>query len=45
MSWKYSEPKRSDYRTQEEYERALSSYEYALDSYIEEYIESKRGNF
>ena len=23
MSWKYSEPKRSDYHTQEEYERDL----------------------
>lgn len=42
MSWRYREPIRSDYDTQEEYESALSAYEDALDSYCEEYIERKR---
>lgn len=43
MSWKYHEPMRSDFETDEEYESAKSAYECAEDMYAEEYIERKRG--
>lgn len=43
MSWKYTEPERNDYDSQEEYESALMLYESALDDYVQEYIERKRG--
>lgn len=33
MSWRYTEPKRRDYDTQEEYEDALMAYESALSFY------------
>ena len=43
MAFKYKEPVRSDYDTDEEYEEAIAIYESALDDYCERYIESKRG--
>lgn len=43
MSWRYHEPMRSDFETEEEYESAKLAYEYAEDMYAEEYIERKRG--
>ena len=42
MSWRYREPKRSDFDTEEEYESAKSAYECAEDMYAEEYLERKR---
>lgn len=35
MSWKYREPLRSDYDTDEEYEDALALYDAALADYAE----------
>ena len=43
MSWKYREPIRADFETDEDYESAKSAYEYAEDMYAEEYLERKRG--
>ena len=42
MSWRYREPKRSDFDTEEEYESAKYAYECAEDMYAEEYLERKR---
>lgn len=42
MSWKYNEPRRENYDTEEEYERALEAYENARDLYIDAYIDSRR---
>lgn len=33
MSWRYKEPQRSDFDTDEEYEEAFDAYENALDDY------------
>lgn len=33
MSWKYREPQRGDYDTDEDYEDAQEAYEGALDDY------------
>jgi hypothetical protein len=33
MSWKYREPQRDDYDTDEDYEDAQEAYEDALDDY------------
>lgn len=43
MSWRYHEPMRSDFDSDEEYYAALDAYEYMEDLYAEEYIESQRG--
>ena len=43
MSWRYHEPMRSDFKTDEEYESAKSAYECAEDMYADEYLERVRG--
>ena len=43
MSWRYREPMRSDFETEEEYESAKSAYEFAEDMYAEEYFLRSRG--
>lgn len=40
--WKYTEPSRDDYDTDEEYQRALEAYEQALDVYVDDYIDRRR---
>ena len=42
MSWKYNEPSRSDYDTDEEYYAAKDAYEFMEDLYAEEYMERTR---
>lgn len=42
MSWKFREPKRSDYDTDEEYEEAYDSYDIALTEYVERSRERRR---
>lgn len=42
MSWRYSEPQRCDFDSEEDYEYAMSAYENALDMYVEEYYERTR---
>ena len=37
--WKYREPQRCDFDTEEEYEEALSYYDNALDMYCDECYE------
>ena len=39
MKFRYKEPRRSDYDTEEEYLEALDLYESALDDYCDEYLE------
>lgn len=43
MSWKYREPQREDYDTDEEYEEAYDAYENALDDYCDWVEERRRG--
>lgn len=43
MSWKYREPQRSDYDSEEDYSAAMDAYETMADLYAEEYLERKRG--
>lgn len=40
-AWTHREPRRSDYRTDAEYEEALSYYESALDDYCDRYMEEQ----
>lgn len=40
--WKYTEPSRDDYDTDEEYQRAQEAYEQALDVYVDDYIDRRR---
>lgn len=40
--YKYPEPRREDYGTEEEYNEAVSLWEDAEDAAAEEYIERKR---
>lgn len=42
MSWKYTEPLRSDYDSDEEYYAAKDAYEFMEDLYAEEYMERHR---
>ena len=42
MKWGYREPLRSDYETDEEYEKACDAYESALYDYCESYEEYSR---
>lgn len=42
MSWKYREPLRSDYDSDEDYEDARDRYDSACDDYIERYREKRR---
>lgn len=42
MSWRYSAPQRCDFDSEEDYENAMSAYENALDSYVEDYEERTR---
>lgn len=41
MSWRYSEPQRSDFDTEEEYEEVYDAYENALDDYCS-WVEDRR---
>lgn len=41
MAFKYKEPQRCDYDTEEEYEEAIEIYESALDDYCDRYEESR----
>lgn len=45
MTWRYREPLPSDFDTEDEYEKALTAYDNALDNYIdqrmEEYYENR----
>lgn len=43
MSWRYREPLRCDFDTDEEYEEAYGYYEDAESDYIAEYEERCRG--
>lgn len=43
MAWKYREPSRSDFDTEEEYESNLAAYESALDDYCDRCIEDEKG--
>jgi hypothetical protein len=43
MAFRYKEPQRSDYETDEEFEEAIAIYESAMDDYCERYLERKRG--
>jgi len=42
MSWRYREPQRCDYDTDEDYEEAYDAYERALDDYCS-WVEEHRG--
>lgn len=42
MSWRYREPIRSDFDTDEEYEAELATYESALDDYCDNRFERER---
>ena len=42
MRWKYREPQREDYETDEEYEEACEIYDSALDDYCDMYEERRR---
>ena len=42
MSWKYREPQREDYDSDEEYEEAYNAYDDALADYIEYCQEVRR---
>lgn len=42
MSWRYREPVRSDFDTDEEYEAELATYESALDDYCDNRFERER---
>lgn len=42
MAFRYREPLRSDYDTDEEYEAAIEAYESAMDDYCERYLEERR---
>lgn len=42
MSWRYTEPQRCDFDSDEDYEHAITTYENALDMYVEEYYERTR---
>lgn len=42
MSWRYREPQRCDYDTEEEYEEAYDAYENALDDYCDWVMERRR---
>ena len=41
MAWRYTEPLPSDFETEEEYEKAMEAYEYALDDYCERCLEER----
>lgn len=43
MSWRHTEPCRSDFDSDEDYEAALDNYDSALDDYVDAYLESRRG--
>ena len=43
MSWRYREPVRSEFDSDEEYYAAKDAYEFMEDLYTEEYIERQRG--
>ena len=40
--WRYNEPQRGDFDTEDEYEEAMKSYESALYDYCEMYLEEDR---
>lgn len=44
MNWnqRHPYPRKEDYSTDEDYEEAVKYYEYAEDSYVDEYLEWKR---
>lgn len=41
MSWRYVEPQRCDYDSEEEYEDAMDAYQNALDDYCD-WVEERR---
>lgn len=41
MSWRYGEPRREDYETEEDYLSALDAYDRAVSDYIDEYNERR----
>lgn len=43
MSWRYSEPMRCDFDSDDDYSAAKDAYELMEDLYTEEYIERSRG--
>lgn len=43
MSWRYAEPQRDDFDTEEDYEDAQEAYENALDDYCDWVEELRRG--
>ena len=42
MSWRYREPQRADYDSDEEYEEAYAIYDSACTDYVERYRERCR---
>lgn len=42
MAWRYSQPQRCDFDSDEEYESGLSYYEDAQDDYAEQYFENSK---